>query len=209
MIKNPQFGNLLKTFYPKNIKKILPNFKNLEKDVYVPQGFRYKETLIAKYKGGDVLLKLKNEPLFQSKVYNPTQGDIYRYYKEYPYTDDVKDVILFFCKYANIPIGGDILFQAQRITCEPGKEGLPSVENWHRDNVDKLGIICVERNNIIGGINEIKNDKEELLTLDLSENHGVIFEDAKVKHRVTPINVKNNLKNGFRDVILMSYPPTI
>lgn len=196
-----------------NLQKIQPDFYKLAQDPYVPEGFRRKHIIRVQHTGpkGAQFTLAPNAPLFQSSVINPTHGNISRVYPEYDpqYPDEFMKLVAMFCEKAEVPAGETMLIQAQRITCSLEKgAGLPSVEGWHRDGVTKIGIMCVDRQGIKGGVNQFRaNDKKEIvLSVALNVGTMVIFEDDKVEHRVTPIEVADNATNGFRDVMLFAYP---
>lgn len=193
-----------------DIANVRENFINLVKDPYVREGFRRKH--IVRY---DVMLKspmrlklLPHEPLFQRKLFNPVHGGIPRYYPRFHPTNDTMEAIRTFVKFSSVKEGQRILVQVQRITCEGDKTGLPSVEDWHQDDVTEIGIMCVSRHNIVGGENQFKDLNDvPVLNRVLDEGELIIFDDAVVKHRVTPIKVADPSveEGGYRDVLLMSY----
>ena len=114
----------------------------------------------------------------------------------------------------------------QRVICRPDMVGEPSVEGWHRDGVIRLAIACIARQGIDGGTNQFKlqlqpcsggegggggGDQhqqpvpESVLELDLAPGQMVVFDDAPVRHRVTPIRAAQGYAVGHRDVVLFAY----
>ena len=192
-----------------NIVNVRENFLNLVKDPYIKDGYRRKHLVryMVTSKNPIGLKYLKQEPLFQRKQFNPVHGDMQRYYPRFSPTSHTLEAIKAFVKLSSVQEGQRILVQVQRITCEDGKAGLPSVEDWHQDDVSEIGIMCVSRHNIIGGENQFRDlNGYTVLNRILDEGELVIFEDAQVKHRVTPITVAHPTEGGgYRDVLLMSY----
>lgn len=47
--------------------------------------------------------------------------------------------------------------------------------------------------------------EEPILEVDLQPGQMAVFDDAPVRHRVTPIQVSGGRTGGHRDVVLMSY----
>lgn len=186
------------------------DYADLTVDPYVPEGFRYKHIVRYRYEAPSTFSKLPNGPLYQSSAINPTHGNIQREYPEYVPSDvnAFDKVLRVFQELANVPDGEGILIQAQRITCNPAEEGLPSVEGWHRDGVTKIGILCVDKNNVKGGINLFKrqDDPSNIVEICMDPGQMVVFEDAPVQHRVTPINTHGKTCDGYRDVMLFAYP---
>jgi hypothetical protein len=191
-----------------NFKTLVSDFDKLVVDPYVKEGYRKKHILRAKYtKNG--LEKVPLRPLFQSKDTNPTHGNIIRIYPEVvsDSPDTIDNILHLFIKLTNMPLNETILFQEQRVQCDNMLTGLPSVENWHKDSVSKVGIICVSRENIVGGINQfrVNNDQANVLSKVLLPGFMAVFEDDQIQHRVTPIRPLDKSKQGYRDVILLAY----
>jgi hypothetical protein len=206
---NKSFGNLRIYDIDKyiNVNKLVPTFDKLKIDPYVKEGFRRKH--ITRYNSRTLKPSEEQTILYQSKTVNPTHGDIERVYPKF-ITDEkkiVEDILQNFKRMAHVPYGEEILFQAQRITCTEKLEGLPSVEDWHRDGVKTIGIICVSRHNIKGGINEFKVPNTKIIIEKLLlPGYFAVFDDTEVMHRVTPINPEDKKREGYRDVILVAYP---
>lgn len=196
-----------------NISRLRPDFNRLSVDPYVKEGYRRKHILrIKRTEHG--YQKMPLAPLYQSVDVNPTHGNIHRQYKEYIPVDPstLKLVVDQFIKHGNVPVNSVILLQAQRITCSVYGDGLPSVENWHRDGVNRIGIVCIDRYKVKGGINEFRlnTDYADMVHLELLPGQMVVFDDDMVQHRVTPISFlpdadENDLDIGHRDVLLMAF----
>lgn len=205
---HPFIGNLRVYDLTKkiHIQTIKPDFPGLTVDRYVPEGFRKKHIQRIR-RTNNTYEKVEHQPLYQSSAVNPTHGDIHRIYPEY-IAHDQKELIKlveFFVQKTSIPDNSNILVQAQRIVCRKGLEGLPSVEGWHRDGVAFIGIACIDRVNIEGGISEFMDNKTgKIVQLVLQPGQFVVFTDTEVKHRVTPINVIDDAHEGYRDVLLMA-----
>lgn len=193
-----------------DMERMKKDYKNLTVDPYVKEGFRRKHIVRYRTKGSSSFERLPHKPLYQSAGVNPTHGDIYREYPEYIPSDEVSfhRVLETFQELAQVPDGENMLIQAQRITCEPDREGLPSVEGWHRDGVTKIAILCVDRYNVNGGFSQFRpnDDMVNVILMCLSSGQMVIFDDESVQHRVTPIRCRSETKGGYRDVMLFAYP---
>jgi hypothetical protein len=187
-----------------NIEKVKVDYPYLTQDPYVKEGFRKKHIVRFNYKQPNIFIYKKNEPLYQSSNINPTHGNLMRIYPDYipPF------LVAFTIHIANIPDNQSILVQAQRITCEPDQKGLPSVEGWHRDGVTRIGILCVDRNNINGGVSEFRMNEApaNILEIQLLPGHFAVFDDDTIMHRVSPITPKDEKTQGYRDVMLFAFP---
>lgn len=193
------------------LRRIRDNFAHLTIDPYVREGFRRKH--IARLEVVDRephvrLRMLPNEPLLQSHEFNPVHGGVRRSYPALIPVRETAQVVNAFVRCCDLRPGDVVLAQAQRITCEPGAPGLPSVEDWHQDGVAEIGVFCVARYNIKGGRSQFRDAATHATVLDaiLPEGRMVIFDDIPVQHRVTPIDVKDpETGTGYRDVLLLSH----
>jgi len=192
-----------------NVHNLKPDFNRLKTDPYVSEGFRKKHLIRLQYENNK-FIKLPHAPLFQGSEINPTHGNIHREYPELKpsHIETYRRILTMFVKAGRVPDGGTLLLQAQRIICSHDLIGQPSVEGWHRDGVEKIGILCVDRYNIKGGVNEFMNSQDKILQKELSPGFLAIFDDRCVKHRVTPIEPLDISFDfhGYRDVILLAYP---
>ena len=202
---NLRFGNLRVYDLEKTrVLSLKPEFERLTLDPYVPEGFRRKH--IVRYSR---LMEVDDDNLlYQSNRINPTHGDVARKYARFCPRDvaPLREALKYFISAINVPEDEEILIQAQRVTCTPTTEGLPSVENWHRDGVTRVGIICVSRDNISGGINEFKCPENDILKKHLEPGQMAIFDDPDILHRVTPIRSADGIRGGHRDVLLFGFP---
>lgn len=217
---------LISSTFPGNIRRydasavanpnmVRLNFRKLQVDPYVPEGFRRKH--IVRYRvlekedrtGQPVLELLPPAPLYQRTDVNPVHGGLTRVYPMLRPTADTLNVVRAFVRESSVAVDDCVLVQAQRVTCTLEQGGLPSVEGWHRDDVTEMGIYCVSRRGIRGGTNQFSAQPERGRVLDVVLRVGemVVFEDAPLLHRVTPIRVAPGAPRGcgYRDVLLMSY----
>lgn len=197
-----------------NTSMYKPDFNRLTVDPYVKEGYRRKHLVRYKYHGSDSGIKTYSElphaPLFQSSSINPTHGGLQRHYPKLTSYDPrlVKNMLDLFVSAAKVPEQESILLQYQRVTTSTFIKGQPSVEGYHRDGVERIGIICMDRENIIGGVNEFRlnTDHSNVVRMELSRGYMVIIDDNIVQHRVTEIEPVHEYVEAYRDVILIAYP---
>lgn len=197
-----------------NLSRFRPEFARLELDPYVKEGFRRKRILWLNHqivgngsgRRHEYDLIDKNV-LFQDEKTNPVHGGIEREYARIGSwkveNGTMKKMLDLFVKEAGVRDGADMLVQFQRVTCLPGAKGQPSVEGWHVDKCETIGVICVDRENVAGGVSQFKNDVECFQT-ELAPGFLVVFKDKAVMHRVTEIESCDGINPGFRDVILIA-----
>eukprot|EP00834_Sanchytrium_tribonematis_P000394 NODE_7_length_67686_cov_1.621421.p40 type:complete len:206 gc:universal NODE_7_length_67686_cov_1.621421:25499-26116(+) len=189
-----------------NLKNLIKDFKGLKPDPYIKEGYRHKSIVRFRVtKNG--LVRAEHGPLFQSKQFNPTHGNLKREYPEYDPCPEAMKVIKEFVKKSKAKIGDELLVQAQRVICKENLVGHPSVEGWHRDGVKAIGLFSVDRHNIKGGISQFRDTKKQIFFDQVLEPGKLaIFEDEQMEHRVTPVVPENKAAQGYRDVILMAHP---
>jgi len=192
-----------------NVHHLKPDFNSLKTDKYISEGYRKKHIIRLKYENKKYV-KLPLQPLVQSSRVNPTHGNIEREYPEIvpSHPETYRRILNMFVKAGRVPDGGTILMQTQRVICNDMLVGQPSVEGWHRDGVESIGILCVDRHNIKGGVNEFMNSNQKVIQKELSPGYFAVFDDRCVKHRVTPIMPFDTSfdHHGYRDVVLLAYP---
>ena len=189
-----------------DVQRMKPFWNKVPKDPYVKEGFRYKA--ISRYKiTHGKFEKCAHRPLFQSKNFNPTHGDIHRIYDEIEHEPfGIRLMTLMFMDMCNIDDEKEVLVQAQRVrTDASGLLGHPSIEGFHQDDVSHVGIMCVDRHQISGGVTQIsstKNGDSILYSGILESGNMIILDDKKVYHYTTPIHVEKGKSEGHRDVLL-------
>ena len=81
-------------------------------------------------------------------------------------------------------------------------------EQMHQDGYARVGIVCVARENIIGGLTTLSEDKEcenILQQFILQPGEMVVIDDKKLWHGVSSILPKNlQFDYSYRDVIVMT-----
>jgi hypothetical protein len=97
-----------------------------------------------------------------------------------------------------------------RIEARDGQKGNPTPEGVHRDGVDFVIVVMINRVNIDSGATTIYNLDNELVgeftlldTFDMA-----IVNDHKVYHGVTPITQKVAAQEAYRDVLVITYKKT-
>ena len=85
--------------------------------------------------------------------------------------------------------------------------GDPTPEGLHRDGVDFVAIILVNRQGIRGGITHIYSTKENTTTSIMLVDHcsALILADKKVLHRTSVIFSQQIDQPGWRDVLVLTY----
>lgn len=146
----------------------------------------------------------------QSKQYNPTKnGGIIRKYKPLNVCDDpcFHKIVTYFVAYVKNISGLECnKCMIHQIRVEVNNDSItPVPEGIHQDGYNYVGIMCVSRTNIIGGINKIYTlDEEEIYNKVLEEGEMIIMNDRKVKHYVSNIIRKDSSMKGYRDILVIT-----
>ncbi len=180
-----------------NLQNLRPDFNRLKLDPYFPNGSHKHQRVHLRYENNRFTNILdeshsidKNHPPF-----TPYHQDSYH------------RILSMFVKAGRVPDGGTVLLQAQRAMCS-NEFVEQQIEDWHRKGVETIGIFCVDRHNITGGVTEFINSQEKVLKKEISPGYFAIFDDRCVKHRVTPIVLQDISFDyqGYYDTVYLAYP---
>ena len=146
----------------------------------------------------------------QSKEYNRTKnGGIIRKYEPLNLCQEecFRTVIHYFVTQIRTLSGIECnKCMVHQIRVEVNNDSVtPVPEGIHQDGYNYVGIMCVSRFNIMGGINKIYTlNEEEVYSTMLKEGEMIIMNDRKVKHYVSNILRVNPSTNAYRDVLVIS-----
>ena len=194
-----------------SINKLKPFFATLPVDPYLAGSYRFRRFSHVRVLGHD-LVKLPHTFFFQSKDYNPLLGDVKREYAELGdellKLDAFKEMVLTFfdfCRLCSTPT--EIGVHQIRILASPQQLGDPAPEGVHRDGVDLVGIVCIQREQLEGGETHLYQTKEgdPIFTKILNPGELLAFDDREFFHFTTPINAISK-ENGVRDVFVLTCP---
>ncbi len=155
-----------------------------------------------------------HQPHYQSRDYNTLQGGIERWFE--PVLPGVADsaslgTILRFC----VSFFGSLVPQVARwhielhqfrIEARPGEPGQPTPEGVHRDGVDYVLVLLIERHNIASGTTTIHDHDGRLLgSFTLAQPlDAALVDDARVFHGVTPVEPLDPNAPAHRDVLVVT-----
>lgn len=188
----------------------------LEPDTYLANVGLHRRRRHAVFSArGDAITRQPHQPHYQSRDYNNLQGGIERWFA--PVLPDVANssslhVILHFCRAffgalsPEVPSWHIELHQF-RIEARPGEPGQPTPEGVHRDGVDYVLVLLVDRLNIASGTTTIHAAGGELLgsfTLTHSLDAALV-DDSRVFHGVTPVEPEDPAEASHRDVLVVTF----
>jgi hypothetical protein len=155
-----------------------------------------------------------HQPHYQSLAYNPLQGDIQRWFE--PVQPAVAEGaslgrILafsrdFFGTLAPATTQWRIEVHQFRIEARAGEAGEPTPEGMHRDGVDYVLVLLIDRENIERGTTTIHGlDGAELGSFTLTRPFdAALVDDARVYHGVTPVTPLDPGLPAHRDVLVVT-----
>lgn len=159
-----------------------------------------------------------HQPHYQSLHYNQLQGDIERWFEpvrpEAATSDSLATVIGFsravFERVAGASPRWHIEVHQFRIEPHPDQPGEPTPEGMHRDGVDYVLVLLVDRANIARGTTSIHaDDGRELGSFTLAQPlDAALVEDARVFHGVTAVTPLDPAMPAHRDVLVVTFRAT-
>ena len=196
--------------------QFVASWDSLEPDAYLAQVGRHRRRRYAVYSAerSGAIRREPHRPHYQSSRYNVLQGDIERWFE--PITPAIGDgpslqAILrfardFYSQLAAQTQRWQIEVHQFRIEAKAGEPGEPTPEGVHRDGVDYVLVLLVDRQNIASGTTTIHDAGGKLLgsfTLTRPLDTALV-DDARVFHGVTPVTPLDPATASHRDVLVVT-----
>jgi len=196
------------------------SWDDLVLDTYMADHGRYRLRRHAVYAApcAGEIRRESHQPHYQSLDYNPLHGGIERWYE--PIAPAIGagqslGTILHFCR----DIFGALAPAARawriethqfRIEARAGSPGKPTPEGMHRDGVDYVLVLLVQRRNIQSGTTMIENvDTKRSNSFTLTDPlDAALVDDARVYHGVTPVEPLDASRPAYRDVLVVTFRKT-
>jgi hypothetical protein len=197
------------------------SWNDLPLDEYMADGGRYRRRRHAVFTAAaDELLRQPHQPHYQSLRDNPLNGGVARWFA--PVRDDIADgrplrsAIRLLTTIADGRRGMASPWRVEvhqfRIESRAGQSGQPTPEGMHRDGVDFVLAMLIERSNVAEGVSTISEpDGTPLVRTQLAERFdSMVLDDARVRHGVSPIQALDPACPAFRDVLVVTLaaPPS-
>jgi hypothetical protein len=196
------------------------SWNHLEPDPYLAAKGRFRRRRHATFSTtthGPVMAE-PHQAHFQALQYNALQGDIQRWFE--PIVSSIATgatlgTILTFCRdffgsLAPSVRRWHIEVHQFRIEATMGVAGEPTPEGSHRDGVDYVLVLLVNRHNIASGTTTIHAPAGQLLG-DFTLTHpldAALIHDPSVFHGVTPVMPLVADEPAFRDVLVVTLRAT-
>lgn len=193
------------------------SWNDLETDTFMADGGRYRRRRHAVYRieSGGPAQRQPHQPHYQERDFNALNGGIDRWFA--PVAEATGgtaslETILAFCARCfgslapGVPAWHVELHQF-RIEAGPGMEGRPTPEGMHRDGVDYVLVLLIERDNIVSGTTTIADlGKRPLGSFTLAAPFdAALVDDSRVYHGVTPVEPLDPALPAHRDVLVVTF----
>ena len=187
-------------------------------DRYMADGGRYRRRRHAALAiTPDAIARKPHQPHFQSRDYNQLNGDVQRWF------EPMEDVIIDSPMMQRLLRGATTCFEGAdesaaapqwhvelhqfRIEATAHKLGRPTPEGMHRDGVDWVLVMLIDRVNADEGVTEIQiaGRPEIDRFILIASGDVVLLDDHRVMHGVTPIRPIDTDMPAYRDVFVATW----
>jgi hypothetical protein len=192
------------------------SWNRLELDRYMADGGRYRRRRHAIYAaavdGG--IVRAPHQPHYQSRDYNALNGGIARWFEPIePAFGDGSSMraILASSRALFEQLAGRCDWHVEahqfRIEARRDEHGQPTPEGIHRDGVDYVLVLLINRQNIASGtttVHALTGDELGAFTLAVPLD-AALLDDARVAHGVTAIEAVDTDRPAWRDVLVVTW----
>lgn len=192
------------------------SWDRLGPDTYLAKVGRRRRRRYAVYSAlaGKPVQREADQPHYQSSDYNRLQGDIERWFEPIePAVGDSESLrtILEFSRSVFSPLAPEVRawhieVHQFRIEARPDEPGEPTPEGVHRDGVDYVLVLLIDRQNIASGTTTIHAADGALLgSFTLTEAlDAALVDDSRVFHGVTAVTPLDPALPAHRDVLVVT-----
>jgi hypothetical protein len=197
------------------------SWDDLAVDTYMGDGGRYRRRRHATFAAtaDGAIVRQPHQPHFQSVDYNALNGGIARWF------EPIDTAVASGASMSAILRASRDFFESLsptrrwhvethqfRIEARAGESGRPTPEGIHRDGVDYVLVLLVNRINIVSGTTTIyavdrsAEAERELGSFTLARPFdAALLDDARVAHGVTPIEPLDLRQPAYRDVLVVTW----
>jgi hypothetical protein len=191
------------------------SWNHLEIDRYMADGGRYRRRRHAVYAAADgAIVRAPHQPHYQSRDYNALNGGVARWFE--PIDPAIGNgatmtAILACSRSVFESLAGSEAWRVEvhqfRIEARREEQGRPTPEGIHRDGVDYVLVLLIDRQNISSGTTTVHRlTGEELGSFTLAAPlDAALLDDSRVAHGVTPIEPVDADRPAWRDVLVVTF----
>ena len=192
------------------------SWNNLELDRYMADGGRYRRRRHAVYAAGvdATIVRATHQPHYQSRDYNALNGGIARWFAPIDAAIGCGETMtaILACSRSLFeklvgPRNWHVEVHQFRIEARPDEKGQPTPEGVHRDGVDYVLVLLIERQNIVSGtttVHALDGDELGAFTLTVPLD-AALLDDSRVAHGVTQIEPVDPSRPAYRDVLVVTW----
>ena len=192
------------------------SWNDLDVDTYLAERSRYRRRRFAVYRASSngAIERQPHQPHYQHAEYNRLFGGVERWFSPIDATvgsGPTMTRIIGFCarlfgSLAPAPSWRVEVHQF-RIEARSDLPGEPTPEGVHRDGVDFVLVLLVNRENIVSGTTTVYDaDARPLGSFTLTEPlDAALVDDRRVAHGVTPVAPLDRSRPGHRDVLVVTF----
>jgi hypothetical protein len=193
------------------------SWNDLAPDTYLAAQGRHRRRRHATFsiEANGELRRETHQPHYQSLQHNPLQGDIQRWFR--PMRPALADgaslhrILTFsyelFAALVPTPRRWHVEAHQFRIEARAGEPGEPTPEGVHRDGVDYVLVLLIDRENIESGTTTIHTQDGGLLgSFTLAHAlDAALVDDNRVFHGVTSVTPLDPSQLAHRDVLVVTF----
>jgi hypothetical protein len=193
------------------------SWNDLAVDQYLPEDARLRRRRFAVYdiaSGGETRRE-PHQPHFQHRAYNQLFGGVERWFEPIAGPIAAGETMTTVLRCCAATFGGlapstlrwHVEVHQFRIEARADQEGQPTPEGVHRDGVDFVLVLLVNRRNIVSGVTTAYDlEGVPLGTFTLTEPlDAALVDDNRVAHGVTPVAPLDPALPGCRDVLVVTF----
>jgi hypothetical protein len=192
------------------------SWNDLQVDRYMADGGRYRRRRHAVFAAspGGAIVRASHQPHYQSRAYNSLNGGIARWFEPIDIvigSGATMQTILKCSRALFEGIAGPQEWHIEahqfRIEAKIGEAGQPTPEGVHRDGVDYVLVLLIDRQNIESGtttVHALTGEPLGAFTLTTPLD-AALLDDSRVAHGVTPIAPLDPTRPAYRDVLVVTW----
>jgi hypothetical protein len=196
------------------------SWNDLDLDTYMADGgsYRRRRHAVFRVETDGAIIRQKHQPHYQGRDYNQLNGGIDRWFAPVSPQASASGslaAILTLCRDCFATLSPDtptwhVEMHQFRIEARTGTAGKPTPEGMHRDGVDYVLVMLIDRVNIKSGTTTIADlGKRPLGSFTLTNPFDAAWvDDARVYHGVTPVEPLDETKPAYRDALVITFRKT-
>lgn len=197
-------------------KEFRNSWNRLGIDAYMADGGRYRRRRHSVFSAqSGVLAREPHQAHFQGVEFNPLNGGIQRWFEPMESVVAEGAVLGSILSFVGDHVGAlapsarhwKIEVHQFRIEASDGEVGQPTPEGMHRDGVDFVLVMLVDRVNITSGTTHLADPTGKAIgsfTL-MTPLDSVLLDDRRVFHGVTAVLPEDPTKPAWRDVLVVTF----